>query len=50
MCVEHNCTFVIGLENVGNVIDLRADDGGVWKHGGVRKSWIIADETTSFKQ
>lgn len=23
---------------------MRADDGGVWKHQGLRKNWVIADE------
>ena len=43
--VEHNCTFVVALSCVRDPSDLRADDSGVWRHRGVRKTWVVTDET-----
>ena len=43
--VEHNCSFVVDLSCVNDPNDLRADDSGVWKHQGVRKSWVVMDNT-----
>jgi hypothetical protein len=36
--VEESATFVISIDRVKNILDLRADDLGVWVHGGIPKS------------
>ena len=43
--MEQNFSFVVDLECVSDLNDLQADDNGVWKHGGVWKTYIILDET-----
>ena len=41
--IQHNCTFIVSLENLRGVHNLRADDCGVWKHRGLRKTWVAVD-------
>lgn len=45
--VEHSCSFLIDLNCVLDVADLRADGCGVWKHKGVRKSYVVIDKSKS---
>ena len=42
--IQHSCTFVVDLNCIADPNDLRADDCGVWKHKGLRKTWVIVDE------
>jgi len=43
--IYHNYSFVISLNCVGGVSDLRADDCRVWIHKGVRKTYVVVDDT-----
>ena len=43
--VYHNYSFVVNLNCVGCVSDLRADDCGVWIHKGVHKTYIVVDDS-----
>ena len=45
LCVEKSCSFVVDLQCVSDPNDLRADDNGVWRHSGVRKTYIILNDT-----
>ena len=42
--IEHNCSFIVDLTCIKDPNDLRADDSGVWKHKGVRKTWVVTNE------
>ena len=41
--VKHSCSFLINLNCVIELADLRADGCGVWIHKGVRKSYVVID-------
>ena len=43
--VYHNYSFVVNLNCVRDVSDLRADDCGVWIHKGVRKTYVVVDDS-----
>ena len=43
--VKHSCSFLINLNCVIELADLRADGCGVWIHKGVRKSYVVIDES-----
>jgi len=43
--VYHNYCFVVDLKCVCDAIDLRADDCGVWIHKGVRKTYVVVDDS-----
>lgn len=38
--ISHNVTFVVNLEEVGGLGDLKADEMGVWNRQGVPKAYI----------
>ena len=44
MSVQHSCTFVVNLKCIVDSNDLRADDCGVQKHKGLRKTWVIVKD------
>jgi len=44
--VCRNYSFVVSLDSVSTVSDLRADNCGVWKHKGVRKVYVVIDDST----
>lgn len=43
--VYHNYSFLVNLKCVNDVSDLRADDCGAWKHKGVRKTFVVVDDS-----
>ena len=43
--VKQNYSFLVDLNCVSSIADLRADDCGVWKHKGIRKAYCVVDET-----
>lgn len=43
--VKHSCSFLINLNCVIELADLQADGCGVWIHKGVRKSYVVIDES-----
>ena len=45
IAVYHNYSFLVNLKCVNDVSDLRADDCGVWKHKGVRKTYVVVNDS-----
>ena len=43
--VKHSCSFLINLNCVIKLADLRADGCGVWIHKGVRNSYVVIDKS-----
>jgi len=41
----HNCCFLVNINCVCDAMDLRADDYGVWIHKGVRKTYVVVDDS-----
>ena len=37
---QTNATFIIDVENIKDLMDLRADDNGAWFHNGLRCVWV----------
>jgi len=43
--VCHNCCFMVNLNCVCDAMDLRADDCGVRIHKGIRKTYVVVDDS-----
>ena len=42
--VDINAAFVVDMNKLKSPDDITCDDMGVWKWGGSRKKWMLADE------